>query len=60
MAIEFSKPRIGARSLAYVQESLQSRRVSGDGPFTARCHQWLERELGSPALLTHSCTAALE
>ncbi|HEX5278832.1 MAG TPA: dTDP-4-amino-4,6-dideoxygalactose transaminase, partial [Micropepsaceae bacterium] len=47
-------------SLAYVQESLQSRRVSGDGPFTARCHQWLERELGSPALLTHSCTAALE
>lgn len=60
MAIEFSKPRIDSKSLSYIQESLLSRRLSGDGPFTDRCHQWLKRELGSPALLTHSCTAALE
>jgi dTDP-4-amino-4,6-dideoxygalactose transaminase len=60
LAIEFSKPSIDSKSLSYIQESLQSRRLSGDGPFTARCHKWLERELGSPVLLTHSCTAALE
>lgn len=35
--------------------------LSGDGVFTRHCHEWLEREIGcSKALLTHSCTAALE
>lgn len=34
---------------------------SGDGTFTRECHQWLEQNTGSiKALLTHSCTAALE
>jgi len=60
LAIQFSKPHVDSRCLSYIQESLQSGHLSGDGPFTKRCHQWLERELGSPALLTHSCTAALE
>ena len=36
-------------------------RLSGDGPFTNKCHQWIERNTGTEkALLTHSCTAALE
>ena len=35
--------------------------LSGDGPFTGRCHKWLEERLGcARALLTHSCTGALE
>ena len=35
--------------------------LAGDGPFTQRCHGWLEARTGSSkALLTHSCTAALE
>jgi dTDP-4-amino-4,6-dideoxygalactose transaminase len=35
--------------------------LAGDGPFTKRCHQWLENKTqSSKALLTHSCTAALE
>ena len=35
--------------------------LAGDGPFTERCHDWLEHRTGSArALLTHSCTAALE
>lgn len=38
-----------------------SAHLSGDGPFTKQCHAWLERTLGcAKALLTHSCTAALE
>lgn len=36
-------------------------RLSGDGRFTRQCHAWLEQHTGtSRALLTHSCTAALE
>lgn len=35
--------------------------LAGDGWFSDRCHQWLELNVGSrKALLTHSCTAALE
>jgi dTDP-4-amino-4,6-dideoxygalactose transaminase len=60
VAIEFSKPRIDEKALSYIRESLESGEFSGDGPFTRRCHDWLQRELGSPALLTHSCTGALE
>lgn len=36
-------------------------RLAGDGAFTQKCHHWLEERLNcSKALLTHSCTAALE
>jgi len=35
--------------------------LAGDGPFTKRCHAWIEAKTGcAKALLTHSCTAALE
>ncbi|MBY3165953.1 dTDP-4-amino-4,6-dideoxygalactose transaminase [Rhizobium laguerreae] len=35
--------------------------LAGDGAFTKQCSAWLERETGTRrALLTHSCTAALE
>src|SRR5690606_11558987 len=35
--------------------------LSGDGPYTRRCHEWLRGATGAAcALLTHSCTAALE
>lgn len=58
--IPFSKPLISSRALAYMQESLAAGQFSGDGPFTRRCCDWLKARLGSPSLLTHSCTAALE
>jgi len=49
------------RELGYIAEAAANGHLSGDGPFTRRCHAWLERRLGTPkALLTHSCTAALE
>lgn len=38
-----------------------NRQLAGDGEFTRRCSRWLEERTGSArALLTHSCTAALE
>ncbi len=45
----------------YVQQAIDQLHVSGDGPFTQKCHQILERSLGvSKVLLTTSCTHALE
>jgi dTDP-4-amino-4,6-dideoxygalactose transaminase len=35
--------------------------LAGNGPFTQRCQEWLENKTDcKKALLTHSCTAALE
>src|SRR5579863_3181586 len=62
MAIGFNRPRIAGNEIDYILQAIEkNRHVSGDGEFTRRCHAWLEARLGSgKALLTHSCTAALE
>ncbi|MBS0319976.1 MAG: dTDP-4-amino-4,6-dideoxygalactose transaminase [Proteobacteria bacterium] len=60
-AIPFNRPYMTGRELACIGEAHASGHLAGDGMFTQRCHAWLERRLGSArALLTHSCTAALE
>lgn len=42
-------------------EAQRNHHLSGDGPFTKRCHQWIEQQTGcARALLTHSCTSALD
>lgn len=59
--IPFNKPFIVGRELDYITHAVAEGHLSGDGPFTKRCHQWLEDRLRCKrALLTHSCTAALE
>ncbi|MGH8173154.1 MAG: dTDP-4-amino-4,6-dideoxygalactose transaminase [Rhodanobacteraceae bacterium] len=59
--IPFNRPYMTGRELGNIAEAHANGHLSGDGPFTRRCHAWLERETGTrKALLTHSCTAALE
>lgn len=59
--IQFNKPYMTGKELTYIAEAHSNRALSGDGIFTKRCHSWLEKQTGScKALLTHSCTAALE
>jgi dTDP-4-amino-4,6-dideoxygalactose transaminase len=59
--IPFNFPVVGERELDYVRQAIANRHLSGNGPFTARCHAWLQESLGvHKTLLTHSCTAALE
>lgn len=49
------------KELSYIAEAHANNMLAGDGPFTRRCHRWLEEKTDcSNALLTHSCTAALE
>lgn len=49
------------RELHYIAEAHMNGKLAGDGPFTRRCHNWIERQTHtSKALLSHSCTAALE
>ena len=59
--IPFNKPSAVGAELEYIADALERGHLSGDGYYTQQCHEWLERRLGTPqALLTHSCTAALE
>lgn len=59
--IPFNWPHMTGKELFYIAEAHFNGRLAGDGPFTKRCHAWLEERTGcSKALLTHSCTAALE
>ncbi|MFC1605832.1 dTDP-4-amino-4,6-dideoxygalactose transaminase [Pseudomonadota bacterium] len=61
MRIPFNKPYMAGKELWYITEAHASGHLSGDGQFTKRCHAWLEEKTGSnKALLTHSCTGALE
>ncbi|WP_183753912.1 dTDP-4-amino-4,6-dideoxygalactose transaminase [Rhizobium sp. BK181] len=59
--VPFNWPHMTGKELYYIAQSHFNGALAGDGPFTKRCHEWLEAETGSSkALLTHSCTAALE
>ncbi|WP_242109651.1 dTDP-4-amino-4,6-dideoxygalactose transaminase [Luteimonas aquatica] len=59
--IPFNKPYMTGRELWLIAQAHANGHLSGDGPFTKRCHAWLEANTGaSRALLTHSCTASLE
>lgn len=61
MKIPFNKPYMTGRELEYIAQAHGNGHLSGDGDFTRRCHAWLEQRTGcNKALLTHSCTAALE
>lgn len=59
--IPFNRPFLAGNELTYISQALEERHLSGDGPFTKKCHQFLESYLNAKkVLLTHSCTAALE
>nr|WP_298683748.1 dTDP-4-amino-4,6-dideoxygalactose transaminase [uncultured Dongia sp.] len=60
MAVSFRKPFLVGKELENLRLSLESLHLSGDGPFTKRCHDWLQAHYNCTVLLTHSCTAALE
>jgi len=59
--IPFNRPYVTGREAQYVQDALTGGHHAGDGPFTKRCHAWLEQHLkAQKVLLTTSCTHALE
>jgi len=59
--IPFNWPHMTGKELYYIAEAHFNGCLAGDGPFTKRCHGWLEEHAGCcKALLTHSCTAALD
>lgn len=59
--IPFNKPFMVGKELEYLRQAYNYKHLSGGGFFTKKCQSWIERQTNcSKALLTHSCTAALE
>lgn len=59
--IPFCRPSLTGRELKYMEESIRTQHISGDGVFTKKCNSLLEIVTEAPkVLLTTSCTHALE
>ena len=59
--IPFNRPFVVGKELYYIAQAVQRGHLAGDGQFTKMCNAWMEtRFQAKKALLTHSCTAALE
>jgi len=59
--IPFNLPPVVGSEINYIQQAINNENLSGDGPFTKKCHLWFEKNFKTAkALLTPSCTAALE
>lgn len=61
MKVPFNKPFFIGNELKYISQAVKSGKISGDGLFTKKCHDFFEKHYGfKKVLLTNSCTAALE
>jgi len=60
-SIPFNFPHLTGGEIINIEKAHQLGRLAGDGYFTKECHQWMKKKFNlQGALLTHSCTAAIE
>lgn len=61
ITIPFNKPYLTGKEAHYLYQAVLSGKISGDGIFTKKCHEFFEQKYGfKKVLLTTSCTDALE
>ncbi|MCR5209309.1 MAG: dTDP-4-amino-4,6-dideoxygalactose transaminase [Lachnospiraceae bacterium] len=59
--INFNVPPYTGKELDYIKECVESQKICGDGKYTKKCNEWIEKKTGvSKCLLTTSCTHATE
>ena len=59
--IHFNKPYLSGNETQYIRDAVSSLKISGDGLFTKKCHEFFEEKYNfKKVLLTTSCTDALE
>ena len=59
--VDFNRPITVGNEFEYMRQAVDNAHISGDGPFTKKCHAFLENALGvTKVLLTTSCTHALD
>ena len=59
--INFNVPPFTGKEFDYMREAVENEKICGDGPFTKKCSEWIEKRTGTAkCLLTTSCTHATE
>ncbi len=59
--IGFNKPYFTGREIEYIVDAVKREKISGNGYYTQRCHEFLQNRYSlKKVLLTSSCTDALE
>lgn len=59
--INFNVPPYTGKEMEYVMQCVENQKICGDGPFTKKCNEWIEKKTGTgKCLLTTSCTHATE
>jgi dTDP-4-amino-4,6-dideoxygalactose transaminase len=59
--IPFNKPYLTGKEIDYINQAVNAGKLSGNGFFTKKCHEYFEKKFGfRKCLLTSSCTDALE
>ncbi len=59
--IPFNVPPYVGSEEKYIAQAIASHKICGDGGFTKKCSEWMERRFqAKKVLLTTSCTSALE
>ena len=59
--INFNVPPFTGREMEYIRQAVENQKICGDGEFTKKCNEWIEKKTGTvKCLLTTSCTHATE
>lgn len=59
--INFNVPPFTGKEMDYMKDAVANQKICGDGPFTKKCSEWIEKQTGTAkCLLTTSCTHATE
>lgn len=59
--INFNVPPCADKAMDYIKECVEKQKICGDGAYTRRCNEWIEKKTGTAkCLLTTSCTHATE
>ena len=59
--IHFNIPPYVGNEVKYIKEAIENHKICGDGPFTKKCNDWLERKFqANRIMLTTSGSSALD
>lgn len=59
--IHFNVPPFVGNEFIYMKEAVENHKICGDGPFTKRCNEWLEKRFNAKkVMLTTSGSSALD
>lgn len=59
--IHFNVPPFVGKEFEYMEEAVRNNKICGDGPFTKRCDEWMEKRFNArKVLLTTSGSTALD